>query len=59
VFFYRKSCDGGDMVGCKYVGMMYASGAGVSKDASQASLFYRKACDGGNADACEKLKTAN
>ena len=47
------------MVSCKYVGMMYASGAGVSKDASQAATFYRKACDGGNVDACEKLKIAN
>ena len=47
------------MVGCMYTGIMYSSGAGVSKDASQAAAFYRKACDGGNAEACEKLKTAN
>jgi hypothetical protein len=59
VFFYRKSCNGGDMVGCKYIGMMYSSGQGVNKDAAQAVAFYRKACDGGDADACATLKPPN
>jgi hypothetical protein len=56
VFFYRKACDGGDMVGCQYLGMMYFTGSGVKIDASQGALLYRKACEGGNADACEKPK---
>jgi hypothetical protein len=59
VFFYRKACDGGDMVGCKYTGMMYSSGQGVKQDAVQATAFYRKACDGGNTDACAMLKSSN
>jgi TPR repeat protein len=59
VFFYRKACDGDNMLGCKYVGMMYSSGQGVTLDAARATAFYRKACDGGNAEACAMLKSPN
>ena len=55
VFFYRKACDGGDMVGCEYLGMMYFSGQGVLRMRAAAGL-YRRACDGGNAEACGLLK---
>jgi TPR repeat protein len=56
VFFYRKACDGGDMVGCQYLGMMYAMGSGVQADQVQAAFFKSKACAGGDQDACEKPK---
>jgi hypothetical protein len=54
---YRKSCDGGDLAACTYLGSMYVDGKLVAKDPRQAAFFYAKACEGGNETACALSNT--
>lgn len=41
---------------CTSLGMMYALGAGLDKDAARAAALMRKACSGGDSAACDALK---
>jgi uncharacterized protein len=52
---FEKSCDGGDMTGCDWLGFLYENAQGVSRDYVQARTLYQKACDSGNIDACKNL----
>ena len=56
VGLFRQACDGGNILGCANLGVMYELGTGVPKDRNRAARLYRKACDGGNSEACENLK---
>ena len=61
----RELCDEGVAAGCWWLGSKYASGKGVSPDATRArtlyekaAMLYREACDGGEAKACAGLASA-
>ena len=55
VELYKKACDGGNMVGCGNLGIMYADGNGVEEDFSKAAKLLKKACDGGDMNGCRGL----
>jgi hypothetical protein len=50
-----QACAGGSVDACSYLGSMYESGKGVTKDYSRAVNLFSKSCDGGNADGCNGL----
>ena len=52
---YKKACDGGEMLGCTNLGVMYANGDGVEEDFSKAAKLLKKACDGGDMNGCRNL----
>ena len=53
---YIKSCDMGDMDGCKMVGDMYYDGLNdMKQDYKKAMEFYDKACKAEVSDACLKV----
>ena len=52
---FKKACNGGDADGCKNLGVLYATGAGVEKDYSKAFVFFKKACDNWNGEGCKGL----
>jgi hypothetical protein len=49
---FQKACDGGDMVGCFDLALLYDNGDGGSQDYSQARTLYQRSCDGGYIDGC-------
>jgi TPR repeat protein len=51
----QQACDGGSMLGCNNLGVLYEKGYGVSRDYAQARALYRKACDGGIMYGCNNL----
>ena len=55
VGLYTKACDGGDMLGCSNLGLIYAKGEGVQQDNFKAVELQTKACDGGNTFGCSNL----
>ena len=52
---FKTSCEGGDMEGCDYLGLMYDAGTGVPQDMAKAIALYRKACNGGSSGGCFSL----
>ena len=52
---WEKACDGGDMVGCFNLGLMYDNGDGIRQDKIKATELYGKACDGGDMKGCYNL----
>jgi hypothetical protein len=42
----RKSCDGGDSLGCRFLGIAYQYGNQVKKDYAKAETFFIKAYSG-------------
>ena len=52
---FKKACDGGDMDGCRNLGVMYECGNGVEKNEQKAAELYKKACDGGKMLGCYNL----
>ena len=55
IFVAKKACDGGNMLGCTNLGVMYTNGNGVEKDFSKAVQLFKKACDGGVMLGCNYL----
>ena len=51
----QQDCDSGDMQGCTDLGVMYATGAGVTRDDARAVSLYQRACDGGEMRGCFNL----
>jgi TPR repeat protein len=43
------------MVGCRFLGGMYESGLGVTKDESKAATLYQRGCDASDGSACISL----
>ena len=39
---YKKACDGGEMLGCTNLGVMYANGFVVEKNEQKAVEIYKK-----------------
>ena len=52
---FKKACDGGEVLGCFNLGIMYATGNGVEKDLGKAVQLYKKVCDGGEMRGCRGL----
>jgi len=52
---YQQACDGGDLVSCNVLGLMYLMGEGVTRDPARALPLYTRACDGGFLGACINL----
>jgi TPR repeat protein len=46
---HEQACTGGAADGCYDLGVMYATGEGVGKDAARAAALYDQACTGGEA----------
>ena len=43
VQLFKKACDGGHMLGCHNLGVMYQKGNGVKKNEQKAAELYKKA----------------
>ena len=44
---HRERCDDGELLSCNVLGLMYETGAGVTRDLARAVALYERACDGG------------
>ncbi len=56
---YAQGCDGGSALGCTYLGMMYAMGAGSLLVNEPAAIeLYNLGCEGGDHTGCYMLATA-
>jgi len=52
----RERCDGGDLLSCNVLGLMYETGAGGTRDLTRAANLYQRACDGGVTAGCTRLQ---
>ena len=52
----RQRCDGGDLLSCNVLGLMYETGAGGTRDLTRAAHLYQRACDGGVTAGCTRLQ---
>jgi TPR repeat protein len=60
VALYRKTCDGGEALGCIGLATMYRIGRGVGQDESEALKYFGRACDLKSKVGCDayaQLKT--
>jgi hypothetical protein len=55
---YQRICDGGDLVTCTVVGLIYETGAGGTRDLARAIDLYERSCNREVAAACHRLKLA-
>jgi protein kinase-like protein/Sel1 repeat-containing protein len=52
----EKSCNGGDVVACHAVGLVYRGGLkGAPRNDARAAEVFKKSCDGGDMAACNEL----
>ena len=52
---YQYACDGGDLVACTVLGLIYETGAGGVRDRPEAARLYGRSCDRGVRAACLRL----
>lgn len=52
---WRKACDGGEVLGCQNLGVLFEHGRGVKRDAHEASVLYDQACQNESWIACRNL----
>jgi hypothetical protein len=50
---YERACQGGELVGCTNLGLLYEAGEGVPQDQARANGLYQIACEGGELLACD------
>ncbi len=55
--YWQTACDGGNMLGCTNLGILYENGEGVNTDLTEAARLYEQACDGLNMHGCAILGT--
>jgi hypothetical protein len=48
----REQCDDREWTACRFMGLAYADGIGVSKDGKKSASLYKRACDGGSLQSC-------
>lgn len=53
---HRERCDNGELLSCNLLGLMYETGAGVTRDLARAVALYQRACDGGVMVGCTRLQ---
>ena len=54
-YYYRKGCDGNNLLACESLAFMYRDGHGVSRSGRTAKDLYIKACEGGLALSCKAV----
>ena len=52
---YQQACDEGSMLECNLLGIMYATGDGVTQDLARAVTLLQQACDGDVMQSCSRL----
>ena len=52
---FQRACDGDNPLGCTSLGVLYASGHGVTLDLTRAAALFKRGCDAGYAGGCEAL----
>lgn len=52
---HERACDGGDLVSCSVLGLIYQTGAGGPRDLERATQLYGEACARGVVAACRRL----
>ena len=52
----ERACEGTDRESCVVIGMGYANGVDVPRDAPKARHFFQRACDAGSTPACAAVK---
>ena len=55
---YEDACDGGDLVTCTVLGLIYETGAGGTRNVARALDLYERSCDRGVVAACQRLEFA-
>lgn len=55
---FKKACDAGYAPSCSGLGILYASGRGVTKDNARAAQFFYDACIAGASAGCRQLADA-
>lgn len=55
----KAQCDKGHAGSCGALGVLYASGRKVDRDAAKAAELFKKACDGNDAPSCVNLGVLN
>lgn len=58
VEYFRRACDGGNMEGCRGLGILSAIGKGTGQDFQRAETLFRRACGGGDAPSCPLAERA-
>jgi len=53
---YRRACEGGELIQCAVLGLIYETGAAGVRDASRALELYERACDREVLSACKRLE---
>ena len=51
----KRACEGGNMLDCSQLGVMYETGEGAAKDEARAVALFKQACEGGNMLGCSQL----
>jgi hypothetical protein len=54
---YQRACEGGELIGCTNVGLLYVTGVGLAPDTARAAGFFRVACEGGEQLGCGLLRS--
>ena len=52
---YQQACDGGDMLGCDLLGLMYRDAVDVTQNLARAATLFQQACDGEMMQSCDRL----
>lgn len=55
----QQACDGGSMLGCSTLGILYQTGRGVPQNVAQARTLFRRACNGGELLGCQNILLLN
>jgi len=53
---YRQACEGGELIQCAVLGLIYETGAAGVRDATRALELYERACDLEVLSACKRLE---
>jgi hypothetical protein len=56
---YERGCDGGDLLACSVLGLIYETGAGGERDMERAVELYDRACARDVAPACRRREFAS
>lgn len=55
---FKKACDGAEARGCVELGVLTATGTGVTKDEAAAAKLFETGCNNGDAEGCSLLGKA-
>jgi TPR repeat protein len=56
VQLFERACDGGSVMGCRALGLLYTDGSGgLTADAARARQLFERGCALGDQLSCERL----